>query len=91
MKKTRLLSLIAALLVTVSFMGAPTMQVEAAGCGNWYIYSTGTPFCREVGCGFAWLTPETNYQYKYYRRTCVSDNNQVWTDYKVGLEKLGCC
>lgn len=91
MKKARLLSLIAALLVTVSVVGVPTMQVEAAGCGNWEIYATGTPYCVENGCGFLWLKPESHYQSKYYKRTCVSNTNKVTTEYKYKSEKLGCC
>lgn len=91
MKKTRLLSLIAALLMTVSVMGAPAMQAEAAGCGNWEIYATGTPFCKDEGCGFLWLNSQTHYQRKYYKRTCVSNDNKVTTEYNSSLEKLGCC
>lgn len=92
MKKTRLLRLIAALLMTVSVMGAPAMQAEAAGCSNWQIYSTGTPFCRQHDrCGFLWLKSETHYQYKYYKKTCVSNTGEVTTEYKSSMEKLGCC
>lgn len=91
MKKTRLLSVIAALLVTFSVMGASTMQVKAEGCGNWYVYYTGTPYCKNEGCGFLWLNPQTNYQSLYYKRTCVSNDNKVTTDYKHSVEKIGCC
>lgn len=91
MKKTRLLSLIAGLLVTVSVMGAPFMQAEASGCSNYEIYDIGTPFCKDERCGFLWLNAQTHYQRKYYQRTCTSNDGKETTDYKSELEKLGCC
>lgn len=91
MKKTSLLKLIAALLVTVSVIGAPDIQAEAAGCSNWEIYLVGTPFCKSDRCGFLWLKPQTQYQRKHYKRTCVSNTGEVTTEYKSSLEKLGCC
>lgn len=91
MKKKRLWRLIAALLVTVSVVGAPAIQVEAAGCGNWEIFTTGTPYCEDARCGFLWLKKQTHYQSKFYKRTCVSNDNKVTTDYKISTEKLGCC
>lgn len=91
MKKQRVVRLIAALLMAVCVMGTTSTQVSAAGCGNWQIYATGTPFCKNEGCGFLWLNPQANYQWKYYKRTCVSNNNVVTTEYKSSLEKIGCC
>lgn len=91
MKKKRVLNLMAALLMAVSVMGGTTMQASAEGCGNWQIYSTGSPFCDDEGCGFLLLNPQTNYQRKYYKRTCVSNDNKVTTEYSSSLEKLGCC
>lgn len=91
MKKTGLWSLIAALLVAVNVMGVPAVQVEAAGCGNWVCHKVGDPFCKEKGCGIFWNEDEVHYQRMYYKRTCVEDDNSVWTEHKSELEYLGCC
>lgn len=91
MKKKRVLNLMAALLMTVSVIGGTTLQASAEGCGNWEAYLTGTPYCIDEGCGFLWLNPQTHYQRMYYKRSCVSGDNKVTTEYMSSLEKLGCC
>lgn len=75
----------------VNVTNATAIQTSAAGCGNWKIYSVGTPYCKKQNCGFLWLNSQTNYQQKKYKRTCVSKNNKITTEYKNSLEKLGCC
>lgn len=91
MKRISLLGLIAGMLVTVSVMGTSTMQAEASGCSNWEIYTIGNTYCIYDACGFMWQKDQTQYQYKYYKRTCVSDDGKITTEHKSEAEKLGCC
>lgn len=91
MLKKRVMGVMLSLFMAVSVMGTTTMQVSAAGCSNWQIYSTSASYCKDESCGFLWLNPQTNYQTKYYKRTCVSNSGKVTTEYKNSLEKLGCC
>lgn len=92
MKKTRVLSFIAALLMTISIMGANGTQASAAGgCGNWEMYKVGTAYCdTNDGCGFLWLK-DTYKQRKYYKCTCVDAGNKIFYKYRSELEDLGCC
>lgn len=90
-KKTRILKLVAALLVTVSVMATPAMQAEAAGCGNWVCDKVGEPYCEKKGCGIFWYKKEVHYQRMYYKRSCVENDNSIWTEHRSELKYLGCC
>lgn len=91
-KKTRILSFLAALLMTISIMGTNGTQASAAGgCGNWELYRFDSAYCDEKdGCGFLWLK-DTHKQKRYYRRNCVKPNNKLYTEVKSVVEDLGCC
>lgn len=91
MKKQRVVRLIAALLMAVCVMGTTSTQVSAAGCGNWQICATGTPFCKDAGCGFLWHISQTHYQEKKYKRNCIRNDNTFAVEFKYSMEKLGCC
>ncbi len=92
MKKTRIMRLIVALLLTISIIGANgTKAMAAGGCSNWELVGLSNDYCDEDdGCGFLWLK-DTHKQGKLYKRTCVDYTGNISYEFKIEMEKLGCC
>lgn len=70
----------------------PTMNVFAAGCGNWEIYSFASPKCFSNKCYNIPFNPYESWgQYVYLKRQCVRDDNTSYWEYDSRIEWSGCC
>lgn len=88
--KRRLLTVLLAFAMMFGIFSAVPMSANAAKCANWYITSTGKPYCKDGGCGAFWLS-DTEYQKVNKKRKCIKGNGNTYYEKKTITNNLGCC